>query len=382
MAKYFPVLYFTLLSISLFAQENEIPAIKIYLEDGKSGKNIDNAKVTLEGFELPALTAKYNHKEQNYYFNEIPSGYTTVMAYHKKYNEKGFQNTTGLPKELKFKLFEPLNVLYPFDFFDDNLPYKNTYVEDPYKISVSANNEMSYTLFKTFITSKIKELNLEIELVNPYWEINKIEKYSFYSDQKEAYPALTVKETDNLGPQHLFALKGGVINFFPDRKYSNKPGDICFLLRKKDGSKFKRFNDPVIKKLKDEKLKVYAVVLNKKNGSDFKNDFKIRDRSNAKFNSAHKTDSSRIFFYNPYFRNHKKSVFGFLKNKNLTIIEPEQYPEFPSFFLLRNDDYEIPRFRFDIQNQEGQPIPAQDRSLGLGILDMYEYYLNLDTNKP
>ncbi|TCN60034.1 hypothetical protein D0809_08890 [Flavobacterium circumlabens] len=379
MAKYFHLLYFTFLSVSLFAQESQIPALTIYLEDAENGKNINNAKVTLEGFELPEITAKYNTKQQNYYFNEIPSGYTTVMTYHKKYNEKGFQNTTGLPKELKFKLFDPLNVSYGFDFFEDNLSIKNTYVEDPYKISVSSTNEMTYNLFKTYIISKIKELNLEIELVNPYWEVDKIEETPFFPDQKEAYPTLTVKETDKLSPEYLFPLKSGITNIFPDRKYSNKSWDICFMVRKKDGSKFKRFNDPVIQKLKEEKLNVYAVVLNKRNGADLINNLKIRDRSNAKFNSEHKIDSSKVFFYDSGFRNYKKSIFSFLKKKNqMILMEPNQYPQFPSFFLLRNDDYEIPRFRREIQNQYGQPIPPQDLSVGLGILDEYDYYLNPD----
>lgn len=379
MAKYFHLLYFTFLTVSLFAQESQIPALTIYLEDAENGKNINNAKVTLEGFELPEITAKYNTKQQNYYFNEIPSGYTTVMTYHKKYNEKGFQNTTGLPKELKFKLFDPLNVSYGFDFFEDNLSIKNTYVEDPYKISVSSTNEMTYNLFKTYITSKIKELNLEIELVNPYWEVDKIEENPFFPDQKEAYPTLTVKETDKLSPEYLFPLKSGITNIFPDRKYSNKSGDIFFMVRKKDGSKFKRFNDPVIQKLKEEKLNVYAVVLNKRNGADLINNLKIRDRSNAKFNSEHKIDSSKVFFYDSGFRNYKKSIFSFLKKKNqMILMEPNQYPQFPSFFLLRNDDYEIPRFRREIQNQYGQPIPPQDLSVGLGILDEYDYYLNPD----
>ena len=101
------------------------PAIKIYVADAETGKNIGNAKVCLEGFEIPAIKAQYNKKEKYYYFTEIPKNYNTVMVYHKKYNEKGFQDITGLPKELKFKLHEPLQNYYDFDY--------ETSVEQPNK---------------------------------------------------------------------------------------------------------------------------------------------------------------------------------------------------------------------------------------------------------
>ena len=109
------ILYFTLLSFCVLAQKKEAYAIKIQLEDAETGKNIDDAKVTLEGFEIPALTAKYDKQEKVYYFDEIPNGYNTIMAYHKKYNEKGFQNIQGLPKELKLSLYAPYRIKIPND---------------------------------------------------------------------------------------------------------------------------------------------------------------------------------------------------------------------------------------------------------------------------
>lgn len=119
------ILYFTLLSFCALAQTKTAHVIKIYLEDSKTGKNISNAKVTLEGFEIPAITAKYDKKEKTYYFDKIPKDYNTIMAYHEKYNEKGFQNTKGLPKNLKLKLDAPYRVRIP----NDSLNY---YKEDPY----------------------------------------------------------------------------------------------------------------------------------------------------------------------------------------------------------------------------------------------------------
>lgn len=380
------ILYFILLSFCVLAQKKEAYVIKIQLEDAETGKNIDDAKVTLEGFEIPALIAKYDKKEKVYYFNEIPTGYNTVMSYHKKYNEKGFQNVEGLPKELKLRLYDPLNVSYNFE------PYINTnnYVEDPYKIRVSTINFLEYNTLKDYINQTIKDLKLPVELVNPYWERDKFEKDPFTTSQKEAYPILNLKENQKVGGEYLFPLIGGVSSFFPNSSYSDAPKDICFILRKTDGSKFIRFNDPIIKKLKQQKIYVYSIVLNKKNGIDLKNNFdynfkinfKIRDQQNKKFNLKNKIDSSKVFFYDNNFRNENKSLglFNFFKKQHyLQFDEPTPYPQLPTFFLISNEK-DDPYYLFPEIGETNQKIekknrtPFPDDSLGLGILDMYEYY--------
>lgn len=377
MKKYFTVLCFILLSVYIFAQDKQVPAIKIYLKDAERGKLIKNAKVTLEGFELPNIIAKYNNEEKNYYFNEIPAGYNTVMAYHEKYNEKGYQNVTGLPKELNFKLFNPIKVSYGFEFFWFHyFPQKN-YLEDSYKISISINNEMSYNSLREYMTTKIKELNLEIEFVNPLWEESKMAVNSFtFPYQKEAYPELSIKETDILNSQYVFPLKSGVINIFPDPYYSNKPKDICFIVRKKDGSKFKRFNDPTIKKLKEEKFNVSVIVLNKISGTDnIHSKIGKRDRFNKKFNLKNDIDSSKVFFYNLSFQKAPK-IFFWKHRIPHGIIESGQFPQLPIFFLIPNDDLNIPEYRPKTEAVQFQKISAQDKAIGLGIVDQYEYYLN------
>ena len=377
MKKHFTALCFTIVSFCIFAQQKQIPALNIYLEDGENGKNINNAKVTLEGFELPEIIAKFNAKEKKYYFNEIPAGYNTVMAYHKKYNEKGFQNLNGLPNELKLKLFNPVKVSYSFDFFWYHYFPHKSYIEDPYKISISS-HDMSYTIFREFIIAKIKELNLEIELVNPFWEESKIAVNSFtFPNQKEAYPELSLKDSDATNSEYVFPLKSGVSNIFPDRNYSNKPKDICFIVRKKDGSKFKRFNDPIIKKLKEENFDVSAIVLNKITGTDnIYTKIKKRDRFNKKFNLKHDIDSSKVFFYNLSFRKAPK-LFFWKHRVRFGIIEPGQFPQLPSFFLIANDDLDIPEYRPKTEAVQFQSIPMQDKAIGLGIVDQYEYYLNV-----
>jgi hypothetical protein len=377
MNKYFTALCFTFLSLCIFAQAKQIPVIKIYLEDAENGKNIDNANVTLEGFELPAITAKYNKEEKNYYFYEIPAGYNTIMTYHKKYNEKGFQNVAGLPNELKFKLFDPIKISYSFDFFWYHYFPQKSYVEDPYKISISAANDMDYNAFRKFVSTKIQELKLEIELVNPLWEESKIAVNSFaFPNQKEAYPSLSLKKTNIIDSEYFFPLKSGVSNIFPDKNYSNTPNDISFIIRKKDGSKFKRFNDPIIKKLKEEKFNVSAIVLNKITGYDnLQTKLNVRDRLNKKLNIKYKVDSSKVFFYNLSFYKKQPKIFFWKHKLPRGIIEPGQFPQLPLFFLIANNNLNIPEYRPNTELVNFQKIPVQDEAIGLGIVDQYEYYL-------
>ncbi|UPZ14346.1 hypothetical protein [Flavobacterium humidisoli] len=378
MKKYALAFCFVLLSVCIFAQENQVPAIKIYLEDAENGKNVKDAKVTLEGFGLPDITAEYNKKDKSYYFNEIPLRYNTVMTYHEKYNEKGFQNVEGLPNELKFRLFKPIKVSYGFEFFWFHYFPEKSYVEDPYKLSISLNdNDMNYNSLRAYISKKIKELNLEMELVNPFWEESKIMKYSLtFPNQKEAYPLLSSKNTNVIDHEYVFPLKGGVSSIFPEREYSNTSKDICFIVRKKDGSKFKRFNDPIIKKLKEENFNVSAIVLNKITGYDnARTKLEKRDRFSKKFNLKHDVDSSKVFFYNLY--NQKPIRLFFWKRRSrVSIMEPDQFPQLPLFFLISNDNLDIPEYRPNTEGVEFQKIPIQDKALGLGILDQYGYYLN------
>ncbi len=193
--------------IAFFVQGQNNPVIKIFLEDAETSKNISDAKVTLEGFEVPAITGKYDKKGKFYYFTEIPKGYNTVMAYHKKYNEKGFQDTEGLPKELKLKLY----TLYRVKISGDTLNY---YKEDSYKLVITMND--------TIYNSKLK------------CDDNNIVSYICFAKKyfKEHYPYLV------LGYQmgSFFSLT-----------------DFSFYVTNRSRKPFKRFNDPVIKKFEDDK---------------------------------------------------------------------------------------------------------------------------------
>ncbi|WP_316632370.1 hypothetical protein [uncultured Flavobacterium sp.] len=103
--KQLAILFFALSSFYISAQENATPAIKIYLEDAKTGKNIDDAKVTLEGFEIPAITADYNKKNHYYYFkNKDNNNYTIIYVDHKN-NEPQVLKTKKIPAQVNLKLF-------------------------------------------------------------------------------------------------------------------------------------------------------------------------------------------------------------------------------------------------------------------------------------
>ncbi|KGO88011.1 hypothetical protein Q765_02810 [Flavobacterium rivuli WB 3.3-2 = DSM 21788] len=378
---YLYIIILFLLYSTLNAQERvlEVNVISI-----KTGKVIKDAKVTLEGFEIPAITAQYDKKKKIYYFNEVPKGYNAVMAYHNEYNEKGFQCSSILPGKVTLRLHDKGDVQYRFITYKDSLVIdqgkkyitkRESYVEDPYKIAVEPKVAMSYNERRDYINSKIAELNLEIALVNPFYEEHKLQAYGIDPSQHEGYPALP----DITKPEKfILPLKSGRSNLF-QHKYPHGQEDICFILRKKDGSKFKRFNDPLIKKLKDY-FTVNLIVLSKKNSymlhENRRNDFMIRDKQNELYNKKHQTDSSRIFFYDNQLRNYPKTIER-RKNSSYQIYEPSDDDNVPIFLLVENNYYKIPKDYLSEEENEYkklQDIPVQENSIGLGILDQYEYY--------
>jgi hypothetical protein len=267
------LLYFTLLSFCVLAQKKEAYAIQIQLEDAETGKNIDDAKVTLEGFEIPALTAKYDKTGKVYYFTKIPAGYNTIMAYHKKYNEKGFQNVAGLPKELKLRLQDYRYVSYSFDEpkleqirknylieseYLENLQqiiskessvknenFKYLYNEDPYHIAIITKYSYKDFFANDSIKGIINKLSLEQTIYNSGTDEKRklncyqfgfggFVKYEYYENE------IGVSECDN--------------NF----GYSYN----VFFFHKKDKTKFNRYNCKEILELRKFNLKV-AVLTNK-----------------------------------------------------------------------------------------------------------------------
>lgn len=385
----------SLSSLCAFAQTKTAHAIKIYLEDAETGKNIRDAKVTLEGFEIQAITAKYDKKEKAYYFDEIPDGYNTVMAYHKKYNEKGFQDVQGLPKELKFRLYDPLNVSYNCETNTYKDFQQSVYVEDPYKIAVFSSeikdyNQFyidyikDYNLFKDYLLKEIENLNIDIELVNPYYQKYKTkiktypEEKKHFEFQKEDYPYIKSFENFNWYPE-ILPLVGGISSdeyIGSDHHYDKKDLRVAFYLRKKDGSKFKRFNDPILKKIRSiYKISTASVVYFKyyfrteKEGKHYKNSYtKKLDR----LKYPKDIDSSKVFFlranscgYENRFR--KYDCYG----GNEILIN---YRE--NFFNQKEVNHNGDELKTSSLKKDMFDF---DLGIGLGILDQYERisdYLN------
>lgn len=266
-------LYFILFSFFVCAQDKEVFAIKIYLEDAETGKNIDDAKVTLEGFEIPAITGKYDKKGKCYYFTKIPAGYNTIMAYHKKYNEKGFQNVEGLPKSLKLKLQDYRYSSYSFD--DPKLEQ----IRKSYLIENDYLKNLQQTISKE---GSVKNENFKYLYNEDPYHIAIITKYSykdfFANDSiKDLINKLSLEQTIyNSGTdekRRLNCYQFGFGGFVKYEYYENEIGvSECdnnwgysynvFFFHKKDKTKFNRYNCKEILELRKFNLKV-AVLTNK-----------------------------------------------------------------------------------------------------------------------
>lgn len=267
-----PNLYiFLLLILAEFASAQNT-AIKIYLEDAETGKNISDAVVKLEGFEIPEIIGIYDTSGKYYYFNEIPAGYSTVMAYHKKYNEKGFQDTIGLPSTLNLRLYYIENVSYPFerpalthverDYTNPDLRIKKLwkvlekhdkirddtfryiYAEDPYHIAIISKYNSQDFLNNTLIADVL-------------------EKYSLVAANSLS------RAVGNSGFKcYGFDMSG---NFFSkdtgpgfngcDAEMGYETTFKVYFFNKKDKTKFSRYNSPEIAALRKLNLIVAALTV-------------------------------------------------------------------------------------------------------------------------
>jgi hypothetical protein len=371
-------------------QGQTVPAIKIYLEDAENGKNISDAKVTLEGFEIPAIVGQYNKKEKYYFFNQIPPGYNTIMAYHKKYNEKGFQDVSALPKELKLKLYDPLNVSYSFN--DD--PYaENTqsiYVEDPYKFAIFSDSILDYNIFKDYLIKEIDKLDLEIEIVNPYWELQKRKNIPYLLRIHTFNPKVSYPEVKTFGwlehdDDFILPLKRGysTAEFYnSDVSRSITGYDVAFYFRKKTGKKFKRFNDPILKKIRTIKgIISSSVIIDKFYFKDENENRRYKNSLTRKLDKRNRIkgiDSSKVFFYYNFIsidqrKNPKSDRLGLMNitkygpnnNEILILYQKNIYKA----LLGDNSNRYYKLEKFSDCKKELFYIEA---GTGLGILDQYE----------
>ena len=379
------------ITLKLSAQQ-----IKIYLKDAETGKNVSNAKVCLEGFEIPSIKMQYNKKGKYYYANEIPVNYNTVMVYHKKYNEKGFQDIKGLPKELNFQLHQPLQNYYDFIDkqglnFNSSFPH-NYYVEDPFKIVIRSSNQVSFTEFKKKLFTFLEKNNIEVEPIDPFLEFHQRENSNKVSDPESKYSDDKGVSPNIYGYDQEDDCRKNVMN-------TPKINTSVLFFRKMNKKRFKRFNDPIIQKLEENKEFItHTVLYNKFNMLDNltsskisnSNPYKERDLANNKFNSINKIDSSAIYFYNnsfPLFKFKNKNMYRGTQEANdgciihYTLLEKNNCNPIyimdrfysPPSCLLQNNETELNNLSLNFTLYKG---------LGLGILDLYEnYHLTIKTKK-
>ncbi|MCC9074118.1 hypothetical protein LNQ49_21245 [Flavobacterium sp. F-65] len=360
--KHVLLFFFSLLSFYSLAQEKATPQIKIYLEDAETGKNIDDAKVTLEGFEIPAITAKYDQKNNYYYFNEIPSGYNTVMSYHKKYNEKGYQNVAGLPKELKLRLYDPHYVSYSFEK-PKLTEFKKDYSEQDNYLKILQN--------KISKGNSIENKNFRYLYNEDLFHVAIITKYSykdFFSNDtiKRLLNKLSLEYTKyKSGTEERYTLNAYQFNDTRLSKYQylendiqqsenqNYPGlnnyNVCFF-NKIDKTKFNRFNCKEIQELRKFNF-VVATLSNrvieyyansKFNKKSFKELYDHNIKNNIYQNSIDNYDfgklkiPEKIFFKSS--EKESKMYFGEEKSRKLEVLNSDYFIETIFFVIPKNQN--------------------------------------------
>ena len=173
--KQLSIFFFTLLSFCLSAQYKEAHEIKIYLEDAETGKNIADAKVTLEGFEVPAIPGEYDREGKYYYFKNVDySKYALIYLEHKNKEPQVFNKKKIFPNKLYFELLEKRTTIETnIDYNEDiNIPKGDTIINsihrdvstvDHYKTLLLLKNSSDLTFFeiKTKIDSLVEPYGLE-----------------------------------------------------------------------------------------------------------------------------------------------------------------------------------------------------------------------------
>jgi hypothetical protein len=234
--------------------------LKVYVTDAETQKDIKDAKVWLEAPGKPNIPFRCETQGACYVIGAVPEGYTTVMASHPMYNDKGQQVAGGLKGEITLKLYDPLNVSYSFERVKDSIHilatdkyvttrnYRHLYVEDPYKIGVKVTDDNC-----SAVIDQILSLCPELEPINPYYEDNK----SLDSDSK-TFSCRQLKKLTNYTMPLAVGYTSGPLKSKVDYE------EVVVFFRFRDGHKFKRFNDACIARLSTLKdIRVFGLVYEK-----------------------------------------------------------------------------------------------------------------------
>lgn len=283
------IFFFALSSFHISAQEKATPAIKIYLEDAETGKNVDDAKVTLEGFEIPAITANYNKKDRYYYFkNKNYNNYTILYIDHKNKEPQAIK-TKILPAQANFKLFKKGTTvetrteylkIWKRDSIDNiqredsviNNIHKTVSTLDHHKILIllKDSSDLTYSEIRAKIDSIVKPFGLEyIDDLVPKMYFIKFYGLEHCSsplgensiicniDQNKSLKQFFKEHTARISllGTTICGSEDTIMDFFSenDQPYNNQYNwkKNCYLLpyRKKNKKVFRIENDPVLNKI-------------------------------------------------------------------------------------------------------------------------------------
>ncbi len=178
-----------LLSLSTLLLGQKPHVLSVRLQDAHTQGNITGAKVTLEGVDIPPITAKYDKRRSTYYFDKRPQNYTTVMVRHDRYNEKGFQALASFPDSIRFTLYTPYRITSP------NLP--QYYKEDTQRVMILMNDTLyhidakdpdSKEAKRAFVTSYFGKHYPDLEIFEGFGNIFTLNDFAFYVVRKDRKP--------------------------------------------------------------------------------------------------------------------------------------------------------------------------------------------------
>ena len=367
--------------------------LTINVSDAVSKKRISDASVFLEAYGKESIRAKY--KKGAYMFDKIPVGFTTIMVYHDNYNEKGFQKFDVFPDKINIRLNKSSEIRYIFDrkklfYFDSRIGYSNFqmkyayYVEDPYKIIIrhkSLRNEDS----RNYIENYLKKNGIGLEMINPYYEeeLGRYKRIKAEDPTRTDYDSLLLKKPLDYEYFPLMnSLDADSTSYWMRGKKVANP-EKAYFFRQKSGEKFKRFNDPVLKIIsQDSNLEALSVVYYKGTIDNVAADkpvkefFKYRDLRSEKL-LKDCGDLSKCFLYDNTARLIKY-------DGAIVLISPgdDMSENIPRFTIIHKNRKIPETLRNQIDSsretsEENTPlvsIPDFDPGIGLGILDLYEYY--------
>jgi hypothetical protein len=278
--RYFILFFFY--SLLCFSQESD--SIAIYLKDACEQKNVNNAKVTLEGYKKKPIIAKYNSTKKYYYFDNIPIEYNTIFVTHSDFETEGIQKNDGFPERINLQLnckgniretrTEELvsseirsGVNYAV-YKTDTIFTGDVVVRDNYKvkISIKKSSNLSYKEVKRKIDSIVKPYGLEyIDNLVPEMFFTHFNGLMLNSNSEQSFSAQLLDKTKSMSDLLLdqesilgsFNRNG---DFVKDSPYSY--WDDCYfqlLYRKKDKTAFRGDSDLLINEIE---VKNKELILN------------------------------------------------------------------------------------------------------------------------